>query len=170
MQKLKKISALLLDVDGVLTKGNIYYTEKGTEIKVFNAKDGLGLKLLMQANIHIGIITGRSSAALNHRCSDLGISIFHDNIIDKQPVFDTILKKYNLNTSQVAYMGDDLPDLPLIKKAGCGITVADAHPVVQKHADFVTTANGGNGAVREVCDKILQAQGLWDKVIDKYLN
>ena len=169
-EKLVNIKLLLLDVDGVLTDGKITYTDKGEEIKSFNSKDGLGIRLLMDAGIKVGIITGRKSNALAHRCKNLGIDLLFDGITDKVKAFNIILKKTKMTANETAFAGDDLLDLGVMKLAGLSISPADAHPHIQKYADMVTRQNGGDGAVREICDEILKAQGKWESIIDKYMS
>lgn len=161
------IKLLLLDVDGVLTDGSILYGDDGSEIKVFNVKDGLGIRLLMQTDVQVAIITGRSSQALNHRCDDLGIKLLFDGIADKTSVFDHIVALAGVNPQETAFIGDDLMDLALFQKAGLAIAVSDAHPDILKAARLVTNAKGGCGAVREICDAILKAQGKWEGIIER---
>ncbi len=165
----KKIELLLLDVDGVLTDGQIIYTDRGEQIKAFDSKDGLGLRLLMDHGIQVGIITGRKSNALISRCHNLGIDIIFDGITDKAAALETIIQKYTIPCEHIAFMGDDLPDLPVMRKAGIGISVSDADETVRQHADYVTMQKGGKGAVREVCEAILKAKNLWDKILGSYL-
>jgi len=161
-KKLKKIELLLLDVDGVLTDGSIIYTDRGTEIKVFSVKDGLGIRMLKAAGIDVGIVTGRRSEALRHRCRDLGITRVMEGIKDKAAVLDLIEKETGITADKMAFVGDDLPDLPLMKRVGVSITVADGHRAVKKAADIITEAVGGAGAVREICEAVLTACGYWD--------
>lgn len=163
------IQLLLMDVDGVLTDGRIIYTDSSEQIKAFDAKDGLGLRMLMDNGIHVGIITGRRSQALIHRCDNLGINLVFDGVKDKARALKAIIRRFDLPLSQVAYIGDDLPDLPVIKQVGIGICVADAPKEVRIHADFVTENPGGKGAVREICEAILKARGLWDRIVSGYL-
>ncbi len=165
---LTPIRLLLLDVDGVLTDGRIVYGDSGGEIKAFHVRDGFGIRMAMNAGIRIGIVTGRRSAALRHRCNDLGIPLLMDGITDKAAVLEKILSQTGLTANETAFMGDDLPDLPLMRRVGCGIAVADAHPVVREAANLVTRASGGNGAVREVCEALLAAQGQWEAVLERY--
>ncbi|MFP4225337.1 MAG: KdsC family phosphatase [Desulfobacterales bacterium] len=167
-KRFKSIQLLLLDVDGVLTDGAITYAEDQTETKVFNVKDGLGIKMLHQSGIRTGIVTGRSSAALLRRCRELGIQMIYDNIKDKGAVFDRISQETGLPASAIAFMGDDLPDLPMFKKAGLAIAVADAHSMVCEQADIITEKCGGRGAVREVCEMLLKSKGLWDPLIKQW--
>jgi 3-deoxy-D-manno-octulosonate 8-phosphate phosphatase (KDO 8-P phosphatase) len=167
-EQLKKIRLLLLDVDGVLTDGSIVYDDQGTEIKSFNAKDGLGIRLLMQAGIQIGIITGRTSAALRHRCKNLGIDHLYEAVGDKTEALQDILQRTAVKAENTAFMGDDLPDLPIMKRVGLAITVADAPQELRDAADITTVAAGGRGAVREICETILKTQAHWDQILLRY--
>jgi 3-deoxy-D-manno-octulosonate 8-phosphate phosphatase (KDO 8-P phosphatase) len=168
LEKLKHIQLLLLDVDGVLTDGSIIYNDAGNETKIFNARDGFGLRLVMQAGIKVGIVTGRSSNALRHRCNNLGIRYLFDGIADKAIMLEKIAAQTGVGPNNAAFVGDDLPDLPIMKRAGLSIAVADAHEIVRQKADWTTRAPGGHGAVREVCEALLRAQGLWDQIIARY--
>ena len=167
LNKLKKIKLLLLDVDGVLTDGGIIYHDNGAETKVFNVKDGLGIRLLLEAGIHLGIITGRRSNALSFRCKDLGINLIYDGVKNKIDVLDALLDQTGVSAEEVAFIGDDLPDLRLMKTIGLSIAVGDAHETILNNADMVTSANGGQGAVREVCETILKAKGLWENILER---
>lgn len=166
--RFQKIKLLLLDVDGVLTDGSIAYTEDRTETKVFNVKDGLGIKMLHQSDINTGIITGRSSSALLRRCRELGIDLVFDNVGDKAEVLDQIMEETGLASEEIAFIGDDLPDLPILRKVGLGIAVADAHALIREQADMTTKNKGGHGAVREVCEAILNSKGVWQQVIRQW--
>jgi len=168
LQKLKRIKLLLLDVDGVMTDGSVIYDDTGKETKVFNIKDGLGIRLLMDAGIDVGIVTGRSSKALLHRCDNLGISLVFEEIRDKARVLEVISKEKGVRAADIAFVGDDLVDIPLMKKVGLSVAVSDAHEKVIEHADMVTAARGGAGAVREVCEAIMKAQGLWEKALKRF--
>jgi len=168
LEKLKHIQLLLLDVDGVLTDGSIIYNDDGSETKVFNASDGFGLRLVIQAGIKVGIVTGRSSEALRHRCDNLGIAYLFDGIADKAGVFEKITAQTGIGPDKAAFVGDDLPDLPIMKRAGLSIAVANAHERVRQKADWTTRARGGHGAVREVCEALLSAQGLWEEIVERY--
>ena len=169
INKLKRTKLLLLDVDGVLTDGCIIYNDNGAETKIFNAKDGLGIKLLMEAGIKVGIVTGRTSKALYHRCTNLGISLIFDGVHEKASVLEIISKQTGLLTEEIAFVGDDLVDLPLLRRVGLSIAVANAHETVIENVDMVTSKKGGNGAVREICEAILKAQGFWNKIVERYL-
>lgn len=168
LQKIKGIRLLLLDVDGVLTDGSIIYSNVKSETKAFNVKDGLGLKLVMQVGIKVGLVTGRTSTALIRRCRDLNIRHIYDGVQEKAPLLDKIVVDTGVNAAATAFMGDDLPDLPLMKRVALSVAVADAHESVREYSDWVTTAPGGCGAVREVCDALLKAQGHWDKILERY--
>ncbi len=164
----KRIKLLLLDVDGVLTDGSIIYNGTGDEIKNFGVRDGAGIRLLMKSGIKVGIVTGRSSNALLHRCKNLGIDLIFDGISDKGAVLNIILEKTGVSPEETAFVGDDLQDLPLMKQVGLSVAVSDASKTVQQWADVVTTGKGGAGAVREVCETILKAQGLWEKIMEDF--
>lgn len=168
LDKLKYIQLLLLDVDGVLTDGGILFNDDGSETKIFNVKDGLGLKLVMETGIKVGVVTGRKSQALQHRCSDLGIQYIFEGVRDKAKMFEKIIQQTEIAADRTAYIGDDLPDLALMRLVGLSIAVADAHELVRRKADWTTSAAGGGGAVREVCETILKARGLWDKITAQF--
>ena len=167
-EKLKNIGLLLLDVDGVLTDGSIVYDDNGGQIKSFNVKDGLGIRLLMKAGIQVGVVTGRSSGALRHRCENLGIDLVCDGIEDKGALLDELAEKTGIDVENIAFMGDDLPDLAIMCKAGVAIAVADAHEKVVEAADLITRAKGGEGAVREACEDILKACGKFDELVGAF--
>ena len=167
-EKLKDIQLLLLDVDGVLTDGSIIYDDETSEIKVFNVKDGFGLKLVMSAGIKVGLVTGRTSKALHRRCRDLGIRYIYDGVQQKAELLDKIVAETGVGADNAAFIGDDLPDLPLMRRIGLSIAVADAHELVRHYSDWVTAAPGGRGAVREVCDAMLKARGDWEKLMEQY--
>ncbi len=169
LNRLKSIKLVILDVDGVLTDGGIIYNDNGVETKIFNVKDGLGIRLLMEAGIKLCIATGRRSKSLYNRCKNLGIDNVFDGVADKVAILDLILDQTGVSASEVAFIGDDLPDLALMKKVGLSIAVADAHKTVLENADMVTSAKGGNGAVREACETILKAQGLWKNILEGFL-
>ncbi len=167
-EKLSSVRLLLLDVDGVLTDGGILYQADGTEIKCFHAKDGLGIRLLMESGIQVGIVTGRSSEALVHRCRNLGITLVFDGIRDKGGVLEDIIHQTGLRAEEIAFAGDDLPDIPLMRRVGFSAAVADAHEAVRQVADMVTIREGGRGAVREICEAILKARGAWEEIVEGF--
>lgn len=168
--KLAKIKLLLLDVDGVLTDGRIIYDSQGNELKAFDVKDGHGLKMLQRAGINVGIITGRSSAVVSRRAQELGIDILCQGALDKLPPYLKILSEQGLTDEQVAYVGDDVVDLPVLRRAGFSATVADAVCEVIPYVDYVTSRPGGRGAVREISDLLLRASGRWDELTKKYFE
>lgn len=165
-KKLKHVKLLLLDVDGVLTDGSLIYNDNGLETKKFSVKDGFGMKLLMSVGIQVGIVTGRRSKALIYRCNDLGIRLIFDGISDKGGVLDEIHRRSGVSADGIAFVGDDIPDLALMRRIGVSIAVADAHESVCAYADWVTSAPGGAGAVREVCEAILKSQGTWENILE----
>ncbi len=167
---LRRIRLLLLDVDGVLTDGAITYTDRGEQIKSFNSRDGLGMRLLMDAGVDIGIVTGRTSGALGHRCRNLGIDLIFDGVTDKASAFEQIVHTRQLTPDQVAFMGDDLIDLPAMTRAGLAFTVADAPSAVKQVADLTSKFPGGQGAVRQICEIILQARGDWAHILSRFLS
>ncbi len=166
--RLRAIRLLLLDVDGVLTDGAITYTDTGAETKTFHVKDGLGIRMLQRADIAVGIVTGRRSDALRHRCRDLDIDLLFDGVADKAAVLSTVFQQTGFHARAMAFMGDDLPDLPLMREVGTAITVADAAPEVIAAAHLVTKSVGGQGAVREVGERILKAQHHWETTLRRY--
>ncbi len=166
----KDIQLLICDVDGVLTKGEVYLDNSDLEMKAFNIKDGLGLILLQRANIEIAIITGRQSNVVDRRMAELGITHLYQGQVNKIAAYEELLNKLDIQPSQVAYMGDDLPDLPLMQRSALGIAVADAHWFVKDNADWVTFNEGGYGAVRDVADLILDAKSFLDTIHQEYLN
>jgi len=160
-RRLAALRVLAMDVDGVLTDGTITYTDSGEEIKTFHVKDGLGIRLLIESDIPVVLITGRSSRALHHRCHNLGIRLIYDGIRDKRSVLDRVCTDTGVPPEAMAFVGDDLPDLALKGVVGLFIAVADAHDTLRERADWITRAPGGKGAVREICEAILKAKGLW---------
>ena len=168
--KAQPIKLAVFDVDGIMTDGRLYFTSLGDEIKAFNVKDGLGLKLLQNNGIDVAIITGRTSELVKRRASDLKITHLIQGREDKKQALQEMMQSQQLQPQHVAYMGDDLPDLSAIRFAGLGVTVADALPLVQQHADLITEHKGGDGAVREFCDWLLLAQGKLNAVLEPYLD
>lgn len=167
-EKAKQIRLLVLDVDGVMTDGRIMYTDGGEEVKAFDVKDGHGIKMLMRGGVEVAILTGRESRVVLHRAGDLGIDTVCQGAKDKLPVFEGIIRDKGLGYEEVCYMGDDLVDLPVIKKVGLSITVADAYEGIKDSVDYVTNMPSGRGAVREACELILKAQGKWEGVTSRY--
>jgi 3-deoxy-D-manno-octulosonate 8-phosphate phosphatase (KDO 8-P phosphatase) len=164
----KKIRLLLLDVDGVMTDGRIIFDSAGGETKAFDVKDGHGLKLVQRAGIQVGIITGRQSNIVARRAAELGIELVFQGAKDKCLPFVEILQKLALTPEEVAYVGDDIVDIPVMQQVGFAATVADAIDEVKTYAHMVTKRSGGRGAVREICDFILKESGRWHAVTKRY--
>jgi len=167
-ESLAQIRLLLLDVDGVLTDGRIIYDNNGVESKAFNVRDGHGLKMLQRAGVSVGIITGRESAIVTHRAQELDIEFVYQGAKDKLVPYEQILAKTGFSEKQVAYVGDDVVDLPILRRVGCSFTVADGCAEVKPHVDYITTCAGGCGAVREICDMLLHESGHWDEITARY--
>jgi len=170
LEKAKVIKLLICDVDGVLSDGKVYYSNQGEEIKNFNIKDGLGIKQLINHGIQVAIITGRQSKIVERRANELGISFIYQGKSDKQSAYREIINQLKIDQQQVAHVGDDLPDLPLMLRSGLGFCVADGHYFVKENADWTTKAKGGQGAVREISDLLLQAQEKLEAIHQQYLN
>ncbi len=162
------IRLLALDVDGVLSDGRVIYASDGSELKAFNIRDGLGIKLLQRAGVTVAIITGRRSAIVGRRAAELGITDLMEGREDKLTALRELSERLNLSLAECAYMGDDLPDLSAIRAAGLGLTVADAAAEVQAAADWSSAAVGGAGAVREACEWLLRHRGQWSAVITEF--
>jgi len=167
---LSKIKLLLLDVDGVMTDGRIIYDNDGGEFKTFDVKDGHGLKLVQRAGIQVGIITGRQSEVVSIRAAELGIDLVYQGVKVKLEPFREILDKLSLSPDEVAYVGDDIVDLPVMRQVGFAATVADAVDDIKPFADMVAKRCGGRGAVREICDYILKESGRWADVAQHYFE
>ncbi len=165
-----RVRLMGFDVDGVLTDGSLYFTPKGDEIKAFSSLDGHGLRMLQAAGIKVAIISGRSSRALELRAANLGIDELHMGVDDKRSCMHEIVGRGGLSPSQAGYMGDDVVDLPVLRACGFSAAPADAHEFVRRHVDLVTTRPGGRGAAREVCDFVLEAQGMLSKMHSAYLG
>ncbi|MEE9613382.1 MAG: HAD-IIIA family hydrolase [Thermodesulfobacteriota bacterium] len=165
VRKVKAVKLLILDVDGVLTDGRISYTEQGDEIKSFHAHDGHGIKFLVKAGIECAIITVRSSGIVKRRAGELGIKFVYQGVENKDDAFEEILGKLGITPPEAAYIGDDLPDLPVLTRVGFSASVSDAVGEVRARADYVTERPGGRGAVREVAELILRTQGKWDQLV-----
>lgn len=170
IQRAKSIRLALFDVDGVFTDGNIHIDSHGKEIKTFNTQDGHGIRLLQHYGIQVGIITGRSSEALEHRMRDLEVEHVIQGSIDKYSAFTQLLNKLNLTADQTSFAGDDIVDLQVMSHTGLAIAVANAHDFVKQHAHWETTKHGGHGAVREICELLLESQGLLQEALSYNLR
>lgn len=160
LDRARGIRLLVLDVDGVLTDGRLYFNAEGEALKTFHVRDGAGIVQLRNAGIQVAIISGRNSPAVNTRMRELGVTHVYQGIGDKQQALETLLQSLQFTTNQIACIGDDTPDLPMLTMSRLAVAVADAHPKVRTAAHYITQLGGGLGAVREVCDLILQAQSL----------
>ena len=163
-----RIKLLLMDCDGVLTDGRIWLFDNGEEQKGFHTRDGLGLELWHRAGLRSGIISGRKSSAVERRAQGLGMSFVRQGVTEKVQAFREILDQAGVTSEEVAFIGDDLNDIPLMTRSGLGVAVADAAPEAREHAHYVTSVVGGYGAVREVVELILKAQGRWDQLTADY--
>jgi len=168
-ERARIVRLLVLDVDGVLTDGTLYYSADGEELKAFNIQDGLGIKMLQAAGLETAIISGRGSAALERRAQNLAIGHLYQGVEHKLAAFQELLRKLGLSPAQAACMGDDLPDLALLARCGLGVTVPEAPDIVRARAHYVTRRPGGRGAVREACELILEAQDQLHGQLAKYL-
>lgn len=168
----RKIKLIILDVDGVMTDGSLYFDNQGQEFKAFNSKDGHGIRLLLENGIEVALITGRESELVKHRANNLKLSpeLIYQGYRDKLPAFADLLKKTGYEKEQIAYIGDDVIDLPIMSRVGFSIAVGDANWFVKDHSDWVCSVKGGKGAVREVCELILNAQGKLDSLYAAYLQ
>ena len=168
-ERASRVRMLVLDVDGVLTDGKLYFDHSGNEMKAFNTRDGMGMKALQECGIEVAVITGRKSEAVTHRMSQLGIQHVYQGREDKLSAFLHLLKVTGLEAQQICFAGDDWIDLPVLSRAGLAVCVADAEDRVKEQAHWITSRNGGDGAVREICNLILSAQGKEQTILDKIL-
>lgn len=169
-RKAQRIKLLLLDVDGVLSDGRIIVDNEGEEMKFFDARDGHGIRLLARAGIEVGLLTGRSSRVVTHRARDLGIRMVYQKVFNKVDVYQKIKQRKRLTDLEVAYVGDDIVDLPVLRRVGLSIAVRDAWEGLKNKVDYVTERKGGRGAVREVVEMLLHAQGKWGEVTKIYYD
>ena len=167
---LQKIKLLALDVDGVLTDGTIYISPAGEVFKGFNAKDGMGISCALRNNLQIAVITGRQSPIVERRCEELGINLFMQGVKDKRLALQKMAQELGLTREEIAYMGDDLNDIPAFKASGLNFVPADGSIEVLAVADIITKAKGGRGAVREAITMILAAQDNWEQIVNSYLT
>lgn len=164
------IRLLILDVDGVLTNGRLYYGADGDEFKAFHIRDGLGLKMLLATGVEIAIVTGRTSRAVELRAKNLGVLHVFQGVGDKLAVFEQLLKQLALPAEAAAAMGDDLPDLPVLRRCGLAACVPEAPALVRSHSHFIAERSGGAGAVRELCELLMAAQGTLEQAMQDYLK
>lgn len=169
LAKAKSLKLLILDVDGVLTDGRLFFDDKGKEYKFFHARDGHGIKLLRQTGVEVAVISGRKSKSVALRMKNLGIEHVYQGHENKISAFNEVLEKLAIKPEQAAHVGDDLLDLPIMTRVGFAVAVKDANFAVKQYADWCTQTEGGQGAVREVCDLIMQAQGTFEGVLQDYV-
>lgn len=166
--KAEKIKLLIMDVDGVLTDGRIYMNDKGEEMKSFHVLDGHGLKMLQSTGVQVAVITGRDSPSVGNRIQQLGIHYYYKGVRDKGNAYVDLRSKLKFQEEQCAFIGDDVVDLPIMLHCGLAVSVRQAHDLVLSHAMYITKKMGGEGAVRELCELIMQAQGTLESVLNEY--
>lgn len=169
-QRLNAIRLVIFDVDGVLTDGRLMLGDDGQEYKAFNSKDGHGMRMLQDSGVALAILTGRRSQVVERRAADLGIGHVIQGRRDKLPAFEELLETTGMHPEAVAYVGDDVVDLPVMRRVGLAVAVADASPLIREHAHWITATPGGHGAAREVCERIMQAQGSLERLLAAYLR
>lgn len=170
VERARAVKLIIFDVDGVMTDGTLYLADDGQEYKGFNSLDGHGLKMLKNTGVEVGIITGRNSQVVVHRARNLGITHLHQGAHDKLMVYRQLLGDLGISPEQTAFMGDDVVDLPVMRRAGLAVAVPAAPDLVKAHSHYVTRREGGRGAVREVCEFIMRAQGNFDAQMALYLS
>ena len=170
LKRAERLKLMIFDVDGVMTDGTLYYSERGEELKAFNIQDGHGIKMLRQYGVEVALITARKSRAVELRAANLGIAHLHQGAEDKRAAYAALLAQLDLAPEQSGCMGDDLLDLPLVTRCGFAATVPAAPAALKSRAHYVTHAHGGHGAVREVCEFILRAQGALERAISAHLR
>jgi len=169
-KRLQNIRLIAFDIDGILTDGGLYLTDSGEEFKRFNSLDGHGMKMLKASGVELAIITGRTSRCVELRAKNLGIARLYQGVEDKWGAMQALLKELNLPADAAAYMGDDVVDLPVMRRVGLSITVPNSPQLVRDHAHYLTQREGGHGAVRETCELIMSAQGTLERQLAPYLS
>lgn len=169
-ERAQAVRLMIFDVDGVMTDGSLYYTDDGQELKAFNSLDGHGLKMLRQSGVQLAIITGRRSRLVEHRAANLGIDHLHQGAHDKLATFLELLDATGFKAEECGYMGDDLVDLPVMRRVAFAVAVPEAPDLVRHHAHYVTGAGAGRGAVREACELLMQSQGTFEAQLAPYLR
>jgi 3-deoxy-D-manno-octulosonate 8-phosphate phosphatase (KDO 8-P phosphatase) len=168
-EKAARIRLLIFDVDGVLTDGSLFVGDDGQEYKAFNSRDGHGIKMLLKYGVEIAIITGRTSKVVEHRMANLGINHIYQGKLDKLPAYEELRAKLGIGPEETAYVGDDVVDLPVMRRVGLAIAVQDAHPLVLRHSHWQTPSAGGRGAARDVCEMLMEAKGVLQDELGRYL-
>ena len=169
LEKAARIRLLIFDVDGVLTDGSLFLGDDGQEYKAFNSRDGHGIKMLLKHGVEVAIITGRTSRVVEYRMENLGIKHVYQGKLEKLPAFEEIIEKLGVPAEATAYVGDDVVDLPVMRRVGLAIAVQDAHPLVRKHSHWQTPHAGGRGAARDVCEMLMEAMGVLESEMSRYL-
>jgi len=168
-EKAARIRLLIFDVDGVLTDGSLFLGDDGQEYKAFNSRDGHGIKMLLKYGVEVAIITGRTSQVVEHRMANLGITHIYQGKRDKLPAYEELRAKLGISPEETAYVGDDVVDLPVMRRVGLAIAVQDAHPLVRQHSHWQTASAGGRGAARDVCEMLMAAKGVLQDEMSRYL-
>lgn len=169
LERAKRVRIAAFDVDGILTDGRLYYTNGGEELKAFHVQDGHGIKMLRDTGVAVAIITSRTSRVVANRARDLGIELLYQGVANKLDAMRDLLKRLNLDIEAASYMGDDVIDLPVLRRCGLAVSVPEAPALVRKHAHYVTSARGGHGAAREFAEFVMHAQGTLDARLAEYL-
>ena len=169
INKASRIRLLIFDVDGVLTDGSLFLGDDGQEYKAFNSRDGHGIKMLQKHGVIVGIITGRTSKVVEHRMENLGVTHIYQGKLQKLPAYEELIAKLGVSDEETAYVGDDVVDLPVMRRVGLAIAVQDAHPLVLKHSHWQTPRGGGRGAARDVCEMLMEARGVLQAEMESYL-
>lgn len=170
LQRAARVKLIIFDVDGVLTDGRLILGDDGQEYKAFHSRDGHGMKLLQQSGVEVAVITGRTSRVVEHRMANLGVQHVYQGQEEKLPAFEKLIGELGIQPHETAYVGDDVIDLPILLRTGLAVAVADAHPLVRQHAHWQTPNGGGRGAVRDVCELIMEARGTLDSMLQRYLD
>jgi 3-deoxy-D-manno-octulosonate 8-phosphate phosphatase (KDO 8-P phosphatase) len=168
-EKAARIRLVIFDVDGVLTDGSLFVGDDGQEYKAFNSRDGHGIKMLLKYGVEIAIITGRTSKVVEHRMANLGINHIYQGKLEKLPAYEELRAKLGISPEETAYVGDDVVDLPVMRRVGLAIAVQDAHPLVLRHSHWQTPSSGGRGAARDVCEMLMEAKGVLQDELGRYL-
>jgi 3-deoxy-D-manno-octulosonate 8-phosphate phosphatase (KDO 8-P phosphatase) len=168
-EKAARIRLLIFDVDGVLTDGSLFVGDDGQEYKAFNSRDGHGIKMLLKYGVEVAIITGRTSRVVEHRMANLGITHVYQGKLDKLPAYEELRTRLGISPEETAYVGDDVVDLPVMRRVGLAIAVQDAHPLVRQHSHWQTPSTGGRGAARDVCEMLMEAKGVLADELERYL-
>ncbi|MGD2137210.1 MAG: 3-deoxy-manno-octulosonate-8-phosphatase KdsC [Gammaproteobacteria bacterium] len=169
LDKASRIRLLIFDVDGVLTDGSLFVGDDGQEYKAFHSRDGHGIKMLQKYGVEVAVITGRTSRVVEHRMENLGITHVYQGRLEKLPAYRELVAALNVPEDSVAYVGDDVVDLPVMRRVGLAIAVQDAHPLVRRHSHWQTPSPGGRGAARDVCEMLMEARGVLEDEMSHYL-